>query len=239
MRMALEEDYDYVFLVNQDAWIEANTVGTLVGLAEKYPDYGVLSPVHLDGKGEHLDGSFAKYVGGASAVSSKKSDIVEAAFVNAAFWFIPVPALKKVGGFSPLFFHYGEDVDYIRRMRFYGYRVGYTPLTSGCHDRKNRPITRQIQMKLDRVYYLSVVSDLNSGMAKCLWGGVLAPLKPGVLALLRGRFFIQAQVSGFCVDTLLLQKSSDFANMEGLCFWKMFIQELNRYGVSPDCFIRL
>lgn len=88
MRMALEEDYDYVFLVNQDAWIEANTVGTLVGLAEKYPDYGVLSPVHLDGKGEHLDGSFAKYVGGASAVLSKKSDIVEAAFVNAAFWFI-------------------------------------------------------------------------------------------------------------------------------------------------------
>ena len=63
MRMALEEDYDYVFLVNQDAWIEPNTVGTLVGLAEKYPDYGVLSPVHLDGKGEHLDGSFAKYVG--------------------------------------------------------------------------------------------------------------------------------------------------------------------------------
>lgn len=51
MRMALEEDYDYVFLVNQDAWIEPNTVGTLVGLAEKYPDYGVLSPVHLDGKG--------------------------------------------------------------------------------------------------------------------------------------------------------------------------------------------
>ena len=51
MRMALEENYDYVFLVNQDAWIEPNTVGTLVGLAEKYPDYGVLSPVHLDGKG--------------------------------------------------------------------------------------------------------------------------------------------------------------------------------------------
>ena len=160
MRMALEENYDYVFLVNQDAWIEPNTVGTLVGLAEKYPDYGVLSPVHLDGKGEHLDGSFAKYVGGASAVSSKKSDIV---------------------------FHYGEDVDYIHRMRFYGYRVGYTPLTSGCHDRQNRPITRETQMKLDRVYYLSVVSDLNSGLAKCLWGG-LAPLKPGMLALLRGRF---------------------------------------------------
>ena len=48
-----------------------------------------------------------------------------------------------------------------------------------------------------------------------------------------------SRVSGFCVDTLLLQKSSDFANREDLCFWKMFIQKLNRYGVSPDCFIRL
>ena len=98
MRMALEENYDYVFLVNQDAWIEANTVGTLVGLAEKYPDYGVLSPVHLDGKGEHLDGSFAKYVGGASAVSSKKSDIVEAAFVN------PGAGVEKGGRFFAVVF---------------------------------------------------------------------------------------------------------------------------------------
>lgn len=187
MRMALEENYDYVFLVNQDAWIEPNTVGTLVGLAEKYLDYGVLSPVHLDGKGEHLDGSFAKYVGGASAVSSKKSDIVEVAFVNAAFWFIPVSALKKVGGFSPLFFHYGEDVDYIHRMRFYGYRVGYTPLTSGCHDRQNRPITRETQMKLDRVYYLSVVSDLNSGMAKCLWGGGISSFETGCARFIAGK----------------------------------------------------
>ena len=37
MRMALEEDYDYVFLVNQDAWIEANTVGTLVGWQKNIP----------------------------------------------------------------------------------------------------------------------------------------------------------------------------------------------------------
>ena len=101
MRMALEENYDYVFLVNQDAWIEANTVGTLVGLAEKYPDYGVLSPVHLDGKGEHLDGSFAKYVGGASAVSSKKSDIVGAAFVNAVY---PGVGVEKGGRFFAVVF---------------------------------------------------------------------------------------------------------------------------------------
>ena len=42
MRMALEEDYDYVFLVNQDAWIEANTVGTLVVCERVYIEASIM-----------------------------------------------------------------------------------------------------------------------------------------------------------------------------------------------------
>ena len=51
MRMALEEDYDYVFLVNQDAWIEPNTVGTLVGLAENIPITECFRRCILTGRG--------------------------------------------------------------------------------------------------------------------------------------------------------------------------------------------
>ena len=225
MRMALEEDYDYVFLVNQDAWIEPNTVGTLVGWQKISRLRSAFAGILTEGGAPRR---FVRQVWGDGGFI-EKSDIVEAAFVNAAFWFIPVSALKKVGGFSPLFFHYGEDVDYIHRMRFYGYRVGYTPLTSGCHDRQNRPITRQTQMKLDRVYYLSVVSDLNSGMAKCLWGGGISSFETGRARFIAGKiqrilFLYRHKCPAFCVDTLLLQKSSDFANREDLCFWKMFIQ---------------
>ncbi len=188
MKLALEGNYDYVFLLNEDAWIARDTIGTLVKAAQQNPDYGVLSPVHLNGKGEQLDTAFAHYIGGDVPATSGESSLVEIPFVNAAFWLIPVTVLRRVGGFSPLYYHYGEDVDYIHRIQYHGYRVGYTPQTKGCHDRQDRPTPRAMQMKLDRVYFLSVFSDVRAGFAKRLWGGVLAPWKPALLGLLRGHF---------------------------------------------------
>lgn len=203
MKMAIDEKYDYVFLLNQDAWVDSDAIGTWVELSRQYPDYGVISPVHLNGTGERLDSSFARYIGGDLPISSKKSPLVEVPFINAAFWFIPVAVLQRVGGFSPLFFHYGEDVDYIHRVRFYGYRVGYAPQTTGCHDRQDRPIPRTMQMKLDRIYYLTVVTDVNGSFFGRLWGGILAPWKPALQALLRGRwsearFYVSASVRLLC-----------------------------------------
>ena len=64
MQMALDGNYDYVFLLNQDAWIDPDAIGTWVELSCRYPDYGVISPVHLNGTGECLDSSFARYIGG-------------------------------------------------------------------------------------------------------------------------------------------------------------------------------
>ena len=188
MKIAIDENYDYVFLLNQDAWIEPDTIGSWVELSQQNPEYGVISPVHFNGQGSRLDSSFARYIGGKLPISSKKSALVEVTFINAAFWFIPVTVLRKVGGFSPLFFHYGEDVDYIHRVRYYGYRVGYAPQTKGYHDRQDRPTPRAMQMRLDRIYYLTVVADVNGSLFSRLWGGILAPWKPALRALLRGRW---------------------------------------------------
>lgn len=188
MKIAIDENYDYVFLLNQDACIESDTIGTWVELSQQNLEYGVISPVHFNGQGSRLDSSFARYVGGKLPISSKKSTLVEVTFINAAFWFMPVTVLRKVGGFSPLFFHYGEDVDYIHRVRYYGYRVGYAPQTKGYHDRQDRPTPRAMQMRLDRIYYLTVVADVNGSLFSRLWGGILAPWKPALWALLQGHW---------------------------------------------------
>ena len=50
MQIAVAEGYDIVFLLNQDAWIDSNTIGKLVALSQSHPQYGILSPVHLTGK---------------------------------------------------------------------------------------------------------------------------------------------------------------------------------------------
>ena len=63
MAEALQNQFDYVFLLNQDAWVDENTIETLVNLGEKHPEFGIISPVHLSGKGDKLDFGFAAILG--------------------------------------------------------------------------------------------------------------------------------------------------------------------------------
>src|SRR5438067_8420955 len=45
MELAWQRGADYVFLLNQDAWIDPDAVEKLVEAHRKYPDYGVISPM--------------------------------------------------------------------------------------------------------------------------------------------------------------------------------------------------
>ena len=48
LRYAYEHDCDYVFLMNQDTWLtDVDTISKLVDLSQRYPDYGIISPMHV------------------------------------------------------------------------------------------------------------------------------------------------------------------------------------------------
>ena len=121
MQMALKEGYEAVFLMNQDAWIAKDAIGILVQLCQEQPSYGILSPVHLTGNGDKPDPGFGIYAQmECLAQLPNGKNLLPLPFVNAAFWMIPVSVLKKVGGFCPLFYHYGEDKDYVNRLHYHG-----------------------------------------------------------------------------------------------------------------------
>jgi GT2 family glycosyltransferase len=50
--------------------------------------------------------------------------------------------LEKVGGFDPLFPHYGEDVEYAQRANNFGFKVGLYPKVKAFHFR-NQEINRK------------------------------------------------------------------------------------------------
>lgn len=173
LRIALAEGYDAVFLLNQDAWIKDDTIGTLCELSARHPDYGILSPVHMDGSGRQLDRGFAAYAGinKKRPLESLTEELVECPFINAAFWWIPVPVLRTVGGFSPLFYHYGEDKDYVNRLHFHGLKVGYSPRIFGFHDRAYRQTDRTLFFRMERVFHLSEYANINHSLpAAFLYG---------------------------------------------------------------------
>lgn len=146
IKRAYELGADYIFLLNQDAWIQSDTFSVLVESHNLDRSFGILSPIHLNSTGSNLDHGFYKYADpqkcpsllSDSLKNKTMRNIYEVEFVNAAAWMISKECIYKTGGFSPLFFHYGEDVDYTNRARFHGFRIGVCPGTYINHDRENR-----------------------------------------------------------------------------------------------------
>ena len=188
MKMALEEGYTHVFLLNQDAWIDPNTIGILVDLSQRHPSYGILSPVHLTGKGDKPDPGFGHYAELQTLQDLPSEEILQVPFVNAAFWMIPIHVLQKVGGFCPLFYHYGEDKDFVNRLHYHQYQVGYSPQVFGNHDREYRPSTHEGFLRTESVYHLSEYVNINHPWLKAFGYGVLAVMKKALASLISGKF---------------------------------------------------
>ena len=131
--------------MNQDAWVEKNTISELIKVSKDNPEYGIISPVHLNGNSTALDYNFSLQ---ASPINCKhffsdifidsRKDIYRAKFVNAAAWLITNECVTRVGYFEPLFFLYGEDDNYVQRITYHGFQIGITPNCIICHDRAIR-----------------------------------------------------------------------------------------------------
>jgi len=139
---ALDLKADYVFLLNQDASIEPNTVKILTDSAGKYPKYGVLSPMHWNGNADSLEIKFNEYLHLENTpklvsdyiTQQPIKQIYESQFINAAAWLLPIHTINEIGGFDPLFYHYGEDEDYVKRLRYNGLKLGVVPSSIIYHD---------------------------------------------------------------------------------------------------------
>ena len=212
MQIALTEGYDFVFLLNQDAWIGSNTIGKLVELSQSHPQYGILSPVHLTGKGDKPDPGFGYYAQIQQLDQLSDKNILPIPFANAALWMIPVSVLKKVGGFSPLFYHYGEDKDFVNRLTYHDYQVGYSPRVFGNHDREYRPLTHQVFLRTEYVYHLSEYANIHHNGLKAFGYGVLAPMKKCLVALFKRKASLSKDY--FHMTFQLLRRSKE------VCFYR-------------------
>jgi GT2 family glycosyltransferase len=184
IKYALEQSADFVFLMNQDAWIHPDTIEELVAASLRNPEYFVISPMHLEGTETRLDFNFALYcnaknceglLADLAVENGRVRDVYETNFVNAALWLIPKACLTQIGGFDPIFYHYGEDNDFTKRVRYHGYKVGICPKAVAVHDRpqktefaKNHPHTKTLSRR--KTDALIKLKDIN------------VQLKPALLA---------------------------------------------------------
>ena len=135
----------HCFLLNQDAYLQPNFFRAFRELPDKVAN-SVVAALQLNGTGTGLDSKSENfYLGAASCPEflgdsffGKVKQYYLIDFMNAAAWIIPAGVLKLVGGFSPSFFHYGEDRNYIDRLRFHGEELFLAPKCVVLHDRESR-----------------------------------------------------------------------------------------------------
>ena len=159
MRYALDHGYDYVYLLNQDAWLEPSTLGTLVAASEAHPAYAVLSPLQMTDGFQDLDKQFKKlwvpgpiWEGSRSDDSGRACPPLPVTRIMAAHWLVPRKALETIGLFSELFPLYGNDDNWCDRARYHGFKVGIVPQARAVHDRAKR--TESKEKVIFRNYYM-------------------------------------------------------------------------------------
>ena len=160
LRIALDEGYPFAYLLNQDAWLEKDTLEKLV--AAHKPEWGVLSPMQMDAHGRR-DRRFDKKCGKAvdAALRGYHNDrlVVEVPFVMVAHWLVSRRAIETVGGFSPAFRQYGEDDNWIDRLHWHKLFCGVVPAAQAVHDRSDRRLSRGKKMQLKCVATVVKASD--------------------------------------------------------------------------------
>ena len=166
LRYAYEQGCDYVFLLNQDTWVDPDMFEKLVTVSNRHPDFGIIAPVHMSADKQALcmmmeyQSNRYMYRMLSDLYCGTVKEIYETNYVNAAGWLLPRNTLSLLGGFDPLIFHYGEDDDYVNRARYHGVRIGICfdarMVHSGFSDEWSKKLSRQA-----RIDDLELYLDLN------------------------------------------------------------------------------
>jgi GT2 family glycosyltransferase len=174
IKMAFDGGADYVFLLNQDAYLFPDTISKLVVLHQQNLHFDLISPIHLNGAGKSLDILFSSFIEPkfcpdfySDCYLNKLEDrIYEAHFVNAAAWLLTRNCIETIGGFSPVFYHYGEDNNYCDRMRYHGLKLGIYPFSRVCHDKEYRGNPFILSQNIQNTNELVKFSNPELGLEK-------------------------------------------------------------------------
>jgi GT2 family glycosyltransferase len=144
IRLALERGAHHVLVLNPDVRLGPDTVARYCQILAERPDVGALNSIQVGADGESIDTNFSNGVLKALGYSGRKlrdhqfPPLFEARVLFGAALMLPATTIERVGGFDPLFFAYGEELDLCRRIRLHGLTLAITAESPIIHLRTPR-----------------------------------------------------------------------------------------------------
>lgn len=142
IRFALEKMAGFVFLLNNDAYLEKSALSVLIQEAQKNPRAGILSPVILNKNNESIWFSGGKINwlkmrtyhlhAPQETLSTFKTDCI-----TGCAMMIKKDVHRKIGLFDEDFFLYYEDADLSVRAKRNGFELLVVPAATAWHDEQS------------------------------------------------------------------------------------------------------
>ncbi len=138
-----QPDWNYVFLLNNDATIHPHAITELLSITQKNPDVGIFGPkVYYNHPADQLwyagarrrRGVLAAADTGRGQKDASRFDILrEVDYVFGAAMLIRRQVFERIGLFDERFFLYLEDWDFCLRAQQGGFRLFYVPQSHVHH----------------------------------------------------------------------------------------------------------
>ncbi|RUA35651.1 MAG: hypothetical protein DSY77_02300 [Bacteroidetes bacterium] len=181
IKYLLKQGMDYISLVNQDISYKSDVISKLCVLHKSNRLDGIISPFHLNGQGDNFDLMFYKnfeerikdeLLRKLIINESKGNLYIEVKNVNAAFWVLNSSLFNEVGLFSKLFRHYGEDNDFVNRLKYLKKKV-YLANSLIYHNRKQIDFGEiqnfKTYLNKRKIFYLVKLLNINYSISRSFY----------------------------------------------------------------------
>ena len=141
MKYALEAGAEWILQLNDDAFLSPETLSDLLAVAAGYADFGILIPLQLTGDGREVHPTLADQLRRAPArdlqadlLLGQPRDVYAVQALMGAALLVKAEVVETLGGFDPLFFVEGAEMDFCLRTVISPWKVGFVPHVTVRHD---------------------------------------------------------------------------------------------------------
>lgn len=149
IKYALENGAEYVFILNNDATIEKDTLENLIRAGESDFQIGILSPQIIEGDQTTYGGEVNWLKAELKHIKDPKKD---PGYIPGTAMLVRRNVFEKIGLFDTRYFLYFEDADYSMRAKKAGYKLAVIPRSTISH--KTSTTTKKLGAPLLLRYHM-------------------------------------------------------------------------------------
>lgn len=204
IKYALKKNADYVLLLNQDATLNPTAVQEMINISD---GNSLISPIHLNGQGNAIDHMFKGSLRNAEntllddlVIYGEQKDKYEIGEICAACWLMPISLIRQIGGFNPIYFHYGEDNNYYQRLLYHKIKTYVATKAFMYHDRLIHGNAEAFNKNKLHRDLLNIACNINNSFFNIIYGMTLRLFRCYFTDLPKKQY----KIGAFCKETCWL-----------------------------------